>query len=315
MTKKNIFLVTLVLCTATVAYAAIERILTGTRLVLKEEGESNYVSLRPVAGLASTPDYRLGVDGTSGQVLQTNGSGTLSWIAALTDPLTTRGDIMHRDTSNVTNPLPIGAAGTYLKSDGTDPAWTAIPDADASTKGFISLSTDFDATSTDLGLIALNATYDASATDFGLIKLNTDFAATNTKFGLLKLDSDFVATSSQHGLVPRYQSTTVDVSGSGDFSSGTLYLERIGNTVTIASTTLISHGSDSNVLSDVGLIPSDYTPDLTRTNLYYAETGGYIARLRVTLDGRVQINYFDFSGSDVSRTSAGSPSITYPITP
>ena len=41
----------------------------------------------------------------------------------LTDPLTTRGDIIYRDPSNVTNRLAVGAANKILKSDGTDTSW------------------------------------------------------------------------------------------------------------------------------------------------------------------------------------------------
>lgn len=45
-----------------------------------------------------------------------------------TDPLTTRGDINYRNSSNVTARLPVGAASTMLTSDGTDPSYTLIPD-------------------------------------------------------------------------------------------------------------------------------------------------------------------------------------------
>lgn len=48
----------------------------------------------------------------------------LSGIAAgFTDPMTTRGDIIYKDPSNVTTRLGVGGAGTFLGSDGTDVAW------------------------------------------------------------------------------------------------------------------------------------------------------------------------------------------------
>lgn len=65
-------------------------------------------------------------DGTNGQILKTNGSGVLSFVTAGVDPLTTRGDINYRNASNVTDRLPVGAAGTFLRSDGTDPSWVAL---------------------------------------------------------------------------------------------------------------------------------------------------------------------------------------------
>jgi hypothetical protein len=45
---------------------------------------------------------------------------------ALPDPMTTRGDIIVRNSSNVTARLGIGSAGTALYSDGTDASWTGI---------------------------------------------------------------------------------------------------------------------------------------------------------------------------------------------
>lgn len=46
--------------------------------------------------------------------------------APLIDPMTTRGDILVRNSSNVTARLAVGAAGTALVSDGTDPAYAGI---------------------------------------------------------------------------------------------------------------------------------------------------------------------------------------------
>src|SRR3990167_7023766 len=44
---------------------------------------------------------------------------------ALTDPMSTRGDIVIRNAANVTDRLGIGTAGQFLKSDGTDIAWSS----------------------------------------------------------------------------------------------------------------------------------------------------------------------------------------------
>ena len=56
------------------------------------------------------------------------GSGDIDWPSSpfspgLSDPMTTRGDLVRRNTSNVTDRLGIGAAGKILSSDGTDVAW------------------------------------------------------------------------------------------------------------------------------------------------------------------------------------------------
>lgn len=46
--------------------------------------------------------------------------------APLVDPMTTRGDVLVRNSSNVTARLAVGAAGTALVSDGTDVAYAGI---------------------------------------------------------------------------------------------------------------------------------------------------------------------------------------------
>jgi len=49
--------------------------------------------------------------------------------AGLTDPMTTRGDMIVRNSSNATARLAVGAADRVLKSDGTDPAWGQVTPA------------------------------------------------------------------------------------------------------------------------------------------------------------------------------------------
>jgi hypothetical protein len=57
-------------------------------------------------------------DGTSGYVLSTNGSGTMSWVntSGFSDPTTTIGDIIYRNPVNAVARLPIGSQGQYLRS-------------------------------------------------------------------------------------------------------------------------------------------------------------------------------------------------------
>jgi hypothetical protein len=45
----------------------------------------------------------------------------------ITDPMTTRGDVVVRNASNVTARLPIGTVGQVLQSDGTDISWATLP--------------------------------------------------------------------------------------------------------------------------------------------------------------------------------------------
>lgn len=62
----------------------------------------------------------------TGVITQSDGSSWSTWAtisSGLADPMTTRGDIMVRNASNVTARLGIGASGKVLTSDGTDVSW------------------------------------------------------------------------------------------------------------------------------------------------------------------------------------------------
>jgi len=62
-------------------------------------------------------------------------AGTVTTYAGggLTDPMTSRGDIIIRNSSNATARLAKGSADTYLGSDGTDVSYSAVTDAKLST--------------------------------------------------------------------------------------------------------------------------------------------------------------------------------------
>ncbi len=59
-----------------------------------------------------------------------SGSGTLAFASSAMDVLTTRGDLLTRDATTHVR-LPIGTAGKYLRSDGTDPSWATLDMGDA----------------------------------------------------------------------------------------------------------------------------------------------------------------------------------------
>lgn len=95
-------------------------------------GLSSYTSGDLLYSSANNELSTLGI-GNSGEVLISDGSKP-SWIATsslgiigggsgLTDPMTTRGDLIYRNSSNVTSRLPIGTNEYVLTSDGTDISW------------------------------------------------------------------------------------------------------------------------------------------------------------------------------------------------
>lgn len=102
---------------------------------------SKYI-IKTVATGAATPIERLSIlgtgairfndaytfpiaDGTASYFLQTNGSGTLSWASALSNPMTAAGDIIYGGASGSPTALVKGTAGQVLtmNSGATAPEW------------------------------------------------------------------------------------------------------------------------------------------------------------------------------------------------
>jgi hypothetical protein len=82
----------------------------------------------------SAGQQRLYIDSTTHKLKRTDSTGTdvtIEAAAGLSDPMTTRGDIIIRNASNVTARLAKGSASQVLTSDGTDVAW-ATPAGGAS---------------------------------------------------------------------------------------------------------------------------------------------------------------------------------------
>jgi hypothetical protein len=111
--------------TVHLAGAMTERMRLTSDGVLRVGTDTIYFGLRP--GASGTPVWTMPIaDGTSGQVLSTDGAGVLSWISAgggMSDPMTTVGDMIFRNGSNVTARLPVGSASTILASVGGVPTW------------------------------------------------------------------------------------------------------------------------------------------------------------------------------------------------
>jgi YD repeat-containing protein len=95
---------------------------TANKLVLNDRGSANSVALKAPDTLGSSLTLELpGSNGSSGQVLSTNGSGTLSWVSAAVGSVT-----------NVTGTAPISVA------TGTSTPVISMAQANGSTNGYLS---------------------------------------------------------------------------------------------------------------------------------------------------------------------------------
>jgi hypothetical protein len=104
-----------------------------------------------------------------------DGTVNLSYIQTTlpspVDILTTRGDLLTRDASNMTR-LPLGSSGTFVRSNGSDPSWQALIEADIPNHAYTKLTY----TSLTTGQ-SLRATSSTSAA-FGALDLSNSSAIT-----------------------------------------------------------------------------------------------------------------------------------------
>lgn len=86
------------------------------------------LAARPAAGTAG----RLYFDTTNSILYRDNGSSwdSVEGASGLSNPMTTRGDIITATTAGAAQRLAVGAANRVLRSDGTDPSWGQVVEAD-----------------------------------------------------------------------------------------------------------------------------------------------------------------------------------------
>lgn len=181
-----------------------------------DSDSSNYVGFKAPGTVAANKIWILpNADSTGQQALVSDGALNLSWVSIVTDPMTTRGDLLLRNASNVNDRLPIGAANTGLFTNGTDPSWRKLVNADVDASAAIAYS--------KLALTGgiVNADVSASAAIAGSkLQASSDVAAGTLNY--YKESTAFTATIGTSGT--NYSSVTYS-GQSGRFT-------RVGNVVT-----------------------------------------------------------------------------------
>jgi len=218
------------------------------------------------------------------KVLTTDGTATTSWVSAATTVTTTRGDLIRR-SSSADERVALGSAGTVLRSDGTDPVWAQIINADVNASAAIDGSKIVSATAAVSGVITTAAQSFAGAKTFN-DGLKLDDAAEQDVLSFYAEDT-------------HASSFTFNGTGSpGTTSSVTINITRIGKIVLLrVPSATATTGTNSTRLSSNTALPSWARPatecyisgvrtrnnggTLTTCGLWQVETSGIIRLYRL----------------------------------
>lgn len=116
-------------------------------------------------------------------------------------------------------------------------------------------------------------------------------------------------TGTTSGTIPIISETSVNLTGSGDISSGTLYCYKVGSFVVLTWNNL-AHSSSNAASTVSGAIPSDYRPTAQITNVYLADITA-VRNVTVTAAGLMSFSYHDWAGSTTNKTATGGGSIAF----
>lgn len=119
------------------------------------------------------------------------------------------------------------------------------------------------------------------------------------------------------GFVPvvlQYEET-IDVTGSGAFTGGTIKVSRIGNQVNIQTETDLTFAAQSTPTSADGILPEWARPNINRWNLYINNGANYVARANVTPAGAFAVDFSNWDGSDdaTETTDSSFMSLSYSV--
>jgi hypothetical protein len=263
------------------------------------DGSTNFIT---VSSPAIASDYTLTLPttaGSLGQALTTNGTGTLSWSSVFTDPMTTRGDIIYRDSTNTTTRLGRGTAGQVLKSNGTDIAWNTLTGSDV---GLGNVTNDAQIKQTigtakgDLiGFTASNTPVRVPAGALDGYVLTTDTAsAAGIKWGPTSVPADSLDFAQFSDTMAVDANTSINLAGKNltinDLTGGGVL-----NMSTNAAALTLTAGAASTWATSVGALTVDSAAGLNlgttnATGISIGRTGG--GAINLTTPSGVNLNPF-----------------------
>jgi hypothetical protein len=301
---------------------------SGADLKLYEDTDNgtNYVGFIAPASIASNVQWTLpSADGSSGQALQTNGSGTLSF-ATLGISAGGTGQTTANAAFNALAPSQTSNAGRYLKTDGTNTSWDLLDISTADITGTLPVANGgtgltsftanrvFYASSTSAIAQSANLTFDGTTltannfTDSSLTSGRVTYATTGGN-----LTDSANLTFDGTTLTANALTTTSTVTINGGTANGVAYLNgskvlTTGSALTFNGTTLtLPSGNISIGSSTAGTTLDVFNGDAVNAQRLRLTTSGTNGVIQVTrTSGTVPNLIFQQDASELMRlTSTG----------
>jgi hypothetical protein len=121
-----------------------------------------------------------------------------------------------------------------------------------------------------------------------------------------------MASSEGAGLISFYNEATIDLTGSGDFTGGSLKISRMGSKVMISNISALTFPSESNPTSTAGLIPSWARPVINQSNLS-SNAATIMVQSFIASNGTLAATIRNYSGAGVNVTSLDQFNISYNV--
>jgi hypothetical protein len=247
-----------VITNAMLANAAVAN-LSGTNTGDQTSVSGNSGSTDALKSATTTINVSAATAPSANQVLTATSSTTATWqtpVTGFADPMTTRGDIIYRNASNVTSRLGRGANTYVLTSDGTDISWAASASGGANT----ALS--------NLASVAINDSLIFGTSVNGILKTNDGTGGTaseniqvgsgnqsgsaNTGYAWLRTgDTNLGTGNSGNVLINSGTAATSHTTGSVSISSGDTGTGTTGS-LSLTSGSASGAGTSGNITLSIG---------------------------------------------------------------
>lgn len=216
-----------------------------------------------------------------------------AWISlGLNNPMTTRGDLLYRNSSNVNARLPVGTAGQVLTSDGTDTLWDDLGVARAH------------ADDTSVAPATAGAPTAAEIDVFATANSLTDRIVFYTGDDVPTNPVTYVFHADKAGAVTLLNSPSTGVTANGrSFADNTAVAPAVGGLPTPAE---IQNFTTANTLTDrVIYYTGNDTPSDTPTHVFWVDGAGVVTMIDQTFNPLANVTTLATGDDIIGLNAAG----------